>query len=65
MRPSGRRHTPGLQYLVTAKTRQESAELIGRFVTDRPVDDLPYCNPVESPRTDPTSTPGPLRTGAH
>ncbi|MFD8272374.1 hypothetical protein [Streptomyces flaveolus] len=59
MRPSGRRHTPGLPYLVTVERRQESAELIGRFVTDRPVDDLPYCNPVESPRTEPAPASGP------
>lgn len=36
-------------HLVTVERRQESAELIGRFCTDRPVDGLPYCNPVEVP----------------
>ncbi|WP_408050445.1 alpha/beta fold hydrolase [Streptomyces sp. HO565] len=46
-------------HLVTVERRQESAELIGRFVTDRPVDDLPYCNPVESPRTEPAPASGP------
>ncbi|SDC07234.1 alpha/beta fold hydrolase [Streptomyces prasinopilosus] len=36
-------------HLVTVERRQESSELIGRFCTDRPIDDLPYCTPVESP----------------
>nr|WP_217142670.1 alpha/beta hydrolase [Streptomyces sp. AC627_RSS907] len=36
-------------HLVTVERRQESADLIGRFVTHRAIDDLPYCNPVESP----------------
>lgn len=36
-------------HLVTVERRQESADLIGRFCTDRPVDDLPYCTPVEVP----------------
>ncbi|MFD4261690.1 alpha/beta fold hydrolase [Streptomyces sp. NPDC058534] len=36
-------------HLVTVERRQESADLIGRFCTDNPIDDLPYCTPVESP----------------
>lgn len=36
-------------HLVTVERRQESAELIARFCTDRPVDDLPYCTAVEVP----------------
>lgn len=36
-------------HLVTVERRQESAELIARFCTDRPVDGLPYCTPVEVP----------------
>ncbi|MFD3735204.1 alpha/beta fold hydrolase [Streptomyces sp. NPDC058632] len=36
-------------HLVTVERRQESSDLIGRFCTDRPVDGLPYCTPVESP----------------
>jgi pimeloyl-ACP methyl ester carboxylesterase len=35
-------------HLVTVERREESSELIGRFCTDRPIDDLPYCTPVES-----------------
>ncbi|MET9151447.1 alpha/beta hydrolase [Streptomyces griseoflavus] len=35
-------------HLVTVERRQESADLIARFCTDRPVDDLPYCTPVET-----------------
>ncbi|MFD7699447.1 alpha/beta fold hydrolase [Streptomyces caelestis] len=35
-------------HLVTVERSQESADLIGRFCTDRPIDDLPYCTPVES-----------------
>ncbi|GHB23077.1 hydrolase [Streptomyces viridiviolaceus] len=35
-------------HLVTVERRQESSDLIGRFCTDRPIDDLPYCNAVES-----------------
>ncbi len=38
-------------HLVTVERSQESADLIGRFFTDRPVDDLPYCNAVELPGT--------------
>ncbi|MEV5544577.1 alpha/beta hydrolase [Streptomyces sp. NPDC052309] len=47
-------------HLVTVERRQESAELIGRFCTDRPIDDLPYCGPVESPWADAASAPGTL-----
>lgn len=36
-------------HLVTVERRQEVADLIARFCTDRPVHDLPYCNAVESP----------------
>ncbi|MFJ8540610.1 alpha/beta fold hydrolase [Streptomyces sp. NPDC093586] len=35
-------------HLVTVERREESSELIGRFITDRSVDGLPYCNAVES-----------------
>lgn len=35
-------------HLVTVERSQESADLIGRFCTDRPIDDLAYCTPVES-----------------
>ncbi|MGV9287617.1 alpha/beta fold hydrolase [Streptomyces sp. NPDC003719] len=34
-------------HLVTVERREESADLIGRFCTDRPIDDLPYCTPLE------------------
>jgi pimeloyl-ACP methyl ester carboxylesterase len=34
-------------HLVTVERREESADLIGRFCTDRPIDGLPYCTPVE------------------
>ncbi|MGA5413919.1 alpha/beta fold hydrolase [Streptomyces pseudogriseolus] len=44
-------------HLVTVERRQESADLIARFCTDRPVDDLPYCTPVEVPQ--PGSAPAP------
>ncbi|CAL9560507.1 alpha/beta hydrolase [Streptomyces sp. Tu 3180] len=40
-------------HLVTVERRQESSDLIGRFCTDRPIDDLPYCNAVESLRAGP------------
>ncbi|MFF3329459.1 alpha/beta fold hydrolase [Streptomyces sp. NPDC002888] len=40
-------------HLVTVERMQEASDLIGRFCTDRPIDDLPYCNPVESPFSDP------------
>ncbi|MFF8099129.1 alpha/beta fold hydrolase [Streptomyces sp. NPDC016640] len=46
-------------HLVTVERRQESADLIGRFCTDRPVHDLPYCNPVESLRA--PRVPAPAR----
>ncbi|MDT3724551.1 alpha/beta hydrolase [Streptomyces sp. DSM 41972] len=36
-------------HLVTVERREESADLIARFVTDRPVDGLPYCDEVEVP----------------
>lgn len=36
-------------HLVTVERREESADLIARFCTDRPIDDLPYCGPLESP----------------
>ncbi|CAM5536913.1 alpha/beta fold hydrolase [Streptomyces pilosus] len=44
-------------HLVTVERRQESAELIARFCTDRPLDDLPYCTPVEVPRDGSSPTP--------
>ncbi|CAL9546304.1 alpha/beta fold hydrolase [Streptomyces pilosus] len=44
-------------HLVTVERRQESAELIARFCTDRPLDDLPYCTPVEVPRAGSSPTP--------
>ncbi|WP_254895776.1 alpha/beta fold hydrolase [Streptomyces sp. NA02536] len=36
-------------HLVTVERREESADLIARFCTDRPVDGLPYCSALESP----------------
>ncbi|MFC8393429.1 alpha/beta fold hydrolase [Streptomyces sp. NPDC057238] len=39
-------------HLVTVERSQESADLIGRFCTDRPIDGLPYCGTVESPCAD-------------
>lgn len=36
-------------HLVTVERRQESADLIARFCTGRPIDDLPYCGPLEAP----------------
>ncbi|MFE0960262.1 alpha/beta fold hydrolase [Streptomyces fungicidicus] len=36
-------------HLVTVERREESADLIARFCTDRPVDGLPYCSTLESP----------------
>ncbi|MFI9819161.1 alpha/beta fold hydrolase [Streptomyces sp. NPDC052013] len=35
-------------HLVTVERREESSDLIARFCTDRPVENLPYCNAVES-----------------
>jgi pimeloyl-ACP methyl ester carboxylesterase len=35
-------------HLVTVERIREASDLIGRFCTDRPIDDLPYCNRVES-----------------
>ncbi|MDN0196913.1 alpha/beta hydrolase [Streptomyces sp. S.PNR 29] len=35
-------------HLVTVERQEETSDLIGRFCTDRPIDHLPYCNPVES-----------------
>jgi pimeloyl-ACP methyl ester carboxylesterase len=46
-------------HLVTVERMQEAADLIGRFCTDRPIDDLPYCNVVESLCAD--SVPAPRR----
>ncbi|MGX4692152.1 alpha/beta fold hydrolase [Streptomyces sp. JNUCC 63] len=37
-------------HLAPVERQQEVADLIGRFCTDRPIDDLPYCTPVENPR---------------
>ncbi|GAA0656983.1 hypothetical protein GCM10009535_39970 [Streptomyces thermocarboxydovorans] len=34
-------------HLVTVERREESSDLIGRFCTDRSIEDLPYCNAVE------------------
>ncbi|GGX10028.1 hydrolase [Streptomyces malachitofuscus] len=45
-------------HLVTVERREESADLIARFCTDRSVDDLPYCTPVETPCA--VSTPAPV-----
>ncbi|MGW7255724.1 alpha/beta fold hydrolase [Streptomyces sp. NPDC054834] len=42
-------------HLVTVERMQETADLIGRFCTDRPIDGLPYCNAVESPSAGPVS----------
>ncbi|MFE2281335.1 alpha/beta fold hydrolase [Streptomyces sp. NPDC059454] len=39
-------------HLVTVERREESADLITRFCTDRSIDGLPYCTPVESPCAD-------------
>ncbi|MFC9159405.1 alpha/beta fold hydrolase [Streptomyces fungicidicus] len=36
-------------HLVTVERREESADLIARFCTDRPIDGLPYCSTLESP----------------
>ncbi len=36
-------------HLVTVERRQESADLIARFCTDRPIGDLPFCTPPEIP----------------
>lgn len=35
-------------HLVTVERREESADLIARFCTDRSVEGLPYCGPLES-----------------
>lgn len=37
-------------HLVTVERREESADLIARFCTDRSVEGLPYCTDVEAPR---------------
>ncbi|PNV34544.1 alpha/beta hydrolase [Streptomyces sp. DH-12] len=39
-------------HLVTVERREESADLIARFCTDRSVEGLPYCNEVETPCPD-------------
>ncbi|KOV26517.1 alpha/beta fold hydrolase [Streptomyces sp. XY152] len=44
-------------HLVTVERREESADLIARFCTDRPIDGLPYCNAVESPCAEPVAVP--------
>ncbi|MGQ5226218.1 alpha/beta fold hydrolase [Streptomyces sp. yara] len=41
-------------HLVTVERREESADLIARFCTDRSVEGLPYCTGVEVPCTDHT-----------
>ncbi|MGA5281600.1 alpha/beta fold hydrolase [Streptomyces griseoincarnatus] len=41
-------------HLVTVERREESADLIARFCTDRSVEGLPYCTEVEAPCTDHT-----------
>ncbi|MGC0377222.1 alpha/beta fold hydrolase [Streptomyces sp. SAI-229] len=46
-------------HLVTVERSQESADLIGRFCTDRPIDGLPYCTPVESSYAVPLTAPRP------
>ncbi|MFI1420296.1 alpha/beta fold hydrolase [Streptomyces sp. NPDC020731] len=46
-------------HLVTVERSQESADLIGRFCTDRPIDDLAYCTPVESSYAGPLTAPRP------
>ncbi|WP_051865976.1 alpha/beta fold hydrolase [Streptomyces griseus] len=45
-------------HLATVERMQEASDLIGRFCTDRPIDDLPYCNPIESPCADPVRATG-------
>ncbi|MFI5566524.1 alpha/beta fold hydrolase [Streptomyces sp. NPDC051740] len=44
-------------HLVTVERREESADLIARFCTDRPIGGLPYCNAVESPCAEPVAVP--------
>ncbi|OZM70907.1 alpha/beta hydrolase [Amycolatopsis antarctica] len=36
-------------HLVHMERIEQFTDLVGRFLTDRPIDDLPYCNPVERP----------------
>lgn len=45
-------------HLAPVERRQEVADLIGRFCTGRSIDDLPYCNPVESLSCGPVSATG-------
>ncbi|MET8897175.1 alpha/beta fold hydrolase [Streptomyces albogriseolus] len=44
-------------HLVTVERREESADLIARFCTDRSIDCLPYCGTVESPHADTVHAP--------
>ncbi len=44
-------------HLVTVERREESADLIARFCTDRPVHGLPYCHAVETPRAASAAAP--------
>ncbi|MGW2927722.1 alpha/beta fold hydrolase, partial [Streptomyces fungicidicus] len=37
-------------HLVTVERREESADLIARFCTDRPIDGLPYCSTRMTPK---------------
>ncbi|WP_269853682.1 alpha/beta fold hydrolase [Streptomyces sp. RPT161] len=45
-------------HLVHMERIEEFTDLLLRFCTDRPIDDLPYCHPVEYPGA------GPERTGS-
>ncbi|MGV9251264.1 alpha/beta fold hydrolase [Streptomyces sp. NPDC003697] len=45
-------------HLAPVERMEEVADLIGRFCTDRPIDDLPYCNAVESLWAGPASAEG-------
>lgn len=48
-------------HLLVVERAEETARLIARFCTDRPIDDLPYCGPVEFVPPDGTSTPTVVR----
>jgi hypothetical protein len=36
-------------HLVSMECADEMADLLIRFFTDQPLDNLPYCHPVEQP----------------
>ncbi|MGW0734922.1 alpha/beta fold hydrolase [Streptomyces sp. NPDC002851] len=46
-------------HLLVVERIEETADLLARFCTDRPIDDLPYCGPVEFVPPDGTSSPAP------